>query len=159
MRIYGLASADQDMQGLFVQKELGEKIFQQVALEGQDCNVEAEHYTADGNSKRWFSVSVRRAKNPVAVDSTTTANADDASTDDTSYVILMTARDITEVLQARKDTAEAKLKAEFLAVLAHDIRTPVSIATHHVHHFELLLIHFWFCSALFCSVQLHQIIG
>ena len=43
----------------------------------------------------------------------------------TDHVILLTVRDITEVLQARKDSATANLKAEFLAVLAHDIRMPV----------------------------------
>jgi PAS domain S-box-containing protein len=117
IRVYGngaeKADADKTFLGLFVDKEVGAKIFQQVVEgDGADCNVEAEHFTADG-SRRWFLVSVRRARDAVAKSKT-------------DNVILLTARDITDVLQARRDSEAANLKAEFLAVLAHDIRTPVS---------------------------------
>jgi PAS domain S-box-containing protein len=106
LRVYGCD--EKDFFGHFVEKELGKKTFQQVVEGQEDCNIEAEHFTADG-STRWFSASLRRARDPVSSDN----------------VILLTARDITEVLQARKDGATAKLKGEFLAVLAHDIRTPL----------------------------------
>jgi PAS domain-containing protein len=111
------AGTDKTLLGLFVDKNVGSKLFRQVVDgDGADCTVEAEHFTADGRS-RWFLVSVRRARDPVA--KSTTGN-----------VILLTARDITDVLQARKDSATANLKAEFLAVLAHDIRTPASFVSH-----------------------------
>ena len=110
VRVYG---TEKDLLGHFFDKTLAGNVMRQaVDSDGTDSNVEAELFTADGGC-RWFSVSVRRVRDPV-------------SNSATEYVILLTARDITDVLQARKDTANAKSKAEFLAVLAHDIRTPVS---------------------------------
>jgi PAS domain-containing protein len=115
--------APSDMVALFVEQDLGKNILQDVVTEGKDCNIEAELYTNNGASQRWFSVAARRVKNPVAKESKD------------EHVILLTARDITEILQARKDTATANHKAEFLAVLAHDIRTPV-------RYFQLLVLYF-----------------
>ena len=108
------SGTENDLLGLCFDKTLAGNIMRQaVDGDGTDSNIEAELYTADGGC-RWFSVSVRRARDPVSHCST-------------EHVILLTARDITDVLQARKkDTANANSKAEFLTVLAHDIRTPVS---------------------------------
>ena len=83
--------------------------------------MEAELFTKNHSGQRWFSVAVRRVKNPIAKN-----NSEQKEGEPEEHVILLTARDITEILQARKDTVTANHKADFVAILAHDIRTPVS---------------------------------
>ena len=90
----------------FVDREVGRTMLEKVQA-GNDYNVEAEHYTKHG--PKWFNVSVRKSRDPVTADS----------------IILYSARDISEVRQARKDSTEANLKSEFMAVMAHEIRTPL----------------------------------
>ena len=90
----------------FVDKELGKAALEKVQ-EGNDYNVEAEQYTNAG--PKWFNVSLRKSRDPVTSES----------------VIIYSARDITEICQARKDTTQANLKSEFMAVMAHEIRTPL----------------------------------
>lgn len=109
-QVYG---DERNFEDLFLDKELGKKLLNSPEIEKGDSthNIEAEHIVADGSS-RWFSLSIKRARDPVKEEKE-------------AYVLLMTARDITEVLKARQETAAANLKAEFLAVLAHDIRTPL----------------------------------
>lgn len=90
----------------FVDREIG-KCALKKAQEGNDHSVETELYTQSGS--RSFAISVRRAKDPVTGD----------------HIILDSARDITEVIKARKQTKEASLRSEFMAVMAHEIRTPL----------------------------------
>jgi signal transduction histidine kinase len=90
----------------FVDRELGEGALETVQEEN-DYNVEAEQYTNTG--PKWFNVSLRKSRDPVTSET----------------VIIYSARDITEICQARKDTTQANLKAEFMAVMAHEIRTPL----------------------------------
>lgn len=106
IRVYGTVG-ENDFLSHFVNKDVGQKAFQQVVA-GQDCNIEVEHVTRNGDT-RWFSVALRRARDPVSK----------------GNVVLLTARDITEILQARKEKETTNLKADFLAILAHDIRTPL----------------------------------
>jgi signal transduction histidine kinase len=40
-------------------------------------------------------------------------------------IIIESARDITEISQARKEKEQANLKSEFMAVMAHEIQTPL----------------------------------
>ena len=113
---YGLG--ERSLMDHFVDKEVGQHILNELQA-GKDCNVEGELYTRsiDEESKqdihpqssRSFSIAVRRVKDPVS----------------SEPVILLTARDITEILLARKERQEASVKADFLAILAHDVRTPI----------------------------------
>lgn len=93
----------------FVDQKLGQHALDHVAQDaGQDYNVEAEQYTLQGNT-RTFSVSIRRSLDPV------TSNP----------IILYSARDITEILKARRDTTKANIQSDFMAVISHEIRTPL----------------------------------
>jgi signal transduction histidine kinase/DNA-binding response OmpR family regulator len=58
---------------------------------------------------RWFNVSLRKTRDPVTSD----------------FVILYMARDISDIVKARKDSIQAAMKSEFLDVMAHEIRTPL----------------------------------
>jgi len=92
----------------FVDPEMGRRVFQEVAGKGKDYCVEAEQYTKHG--PRWTSIKVRRSRDPVTE----------------CPVILYSARDITDVVHAKKEADEANAKkSEFLAVMAHEIRTPL----------------------------------
>lgn len=95
----------------FVDLELGEHVLQKVQG-GNDFCVEAQQNTTRGPV--WAAIKVRQVKDPVTKDP----------------VILYSARDITEVIQAKKES-------EFLAVLSHEIRTPL----HQVTGFIELLGH------------------
>ena len=90
----------------FVDRKLGNAMLEKVQ-EDNDYAVEAELYTK--GSPKWFSVSVRKCKDPVSSES----------------FILYSANDISEARQARQDTTQANLKSDFMAVVAHEIRTPL----------------------------------
>lgn len=113
VRVYG--ATEKKLQDHFVDRTLGEQTYQQVLREenlDQDVHVPTAELTTADQGNRWFSVVIRRTRDPVH-------NSEDGS------VLLMTARDITEVLEIRRERATLHHKAEFLAVLAHDIRTPL----------------------------------
>jgi His Kinase A (phospho-acceptor) domain len=115
----------------FVDRKLGEHIFQTVLANGQDFMGEVQQFTIDDNDAnrhypdhsfeqdcghhacggvRWFAIKVRRSKDPITG----------------QPVLLYSARDITSLHQARKEADEANLaKREFMAICAHEIRTPL----------------------------------
>ena len=90
----------------FVDKVVGNVVLEKVR-EGHDYNVEAEHYTK--GDPKWFNISVRKSRDPVSSESR----------------ILYSARDISDVKVARKEASDANLKSEFMATMAHEIRTPL----------------------------------
>lgn len=89
----------------FVDKNLGNKLLQLIQV-GKEIDTEAEQKRADG-ATRWYSVALRNGKDPVSGD----------------RVIIYSGRDITDIVQARKDVSQAKMKSEFLNVIAHELRT------------------------------------
>jgi signal transduction histidine kinase/ActR/RegA family two-component response regulator len=95
-----------DFLSRFVDKEVARKALEQVQ-EGTDFSAEAKQHTSAG--PRWFSVSARRTKDPVT----------------SKFVILFSARDISDIITARRETTRAAMKSEFMAVMAHEIRTPL----------------------------------
>lgn len=107
IRVFGTPAKDTGIfLARFVDRELGKAALEKVQ-EGNDYNVEAEHYTKDG--PKWFSVLIRKCKDPI----------------NSEIMILYSANDISEVRQARQDTTQANLKSEFMDVMAHEIRTPL----------------------------------
>jgi signal transduction histidine kinase/CheY-like chemotaxis protein len=92
----------------FVDKELGDRVFEEVAVKGNDFSVDALQHTKSG--LRWSAIKVRRARDPVTQ----------------KPVIMYCTRDITDVIEAKKLVDQAiSQKSEFIAVMAHEIRTPL----------------------------------
>ncbi|KAL7579515.1 hypothetical protein ACA910_007891 [Epithemia clementina (nom. ined.)] len=92
----------------FVDRELGRRVLKTVQ-KGEDYQTEAQQYTIN-RGIRWFAIKVRRSRDPVSE----------------APVILYSARDITEVVEAKNEADQANMdKSEMLAVLAHEIRTPL----------------------------------
>jgi signal transduction histidine kinase/CheY-like chemotaxis protein len=92
----------------FVDSMLGKRMFEEVAVLGNDLSTETQQYTKGG--LRWKAIKVRRTKDPVTM----------------NPVILCSARDITDVIEAKKEADAANMqKSEFIAVMAHEIRTPL----------------------------------
>ena len=92
----------------FGDKILGNRALEAISMGAKDYNVEAQQITKHG--MRWFSISLRRSKDPVS----------------SNPIILYSARDVTEVVEAKKQADRANSeKSEFLAVMAHEIRTPL----------------------------------
>jgi signal transduction histidine kinase len=91
----------------FVDRELGHRVFEEVT-KGNDYCTEAQQHTKSG--PRWSSIKVRQARDPVTGKPS----------------ILYSSRDITDVIEAKKEAEEANArKSEFIAVMAHEIRTPL----------------------------------
>ncbi|KAL3912859.1 MAG: hypothetical protein SGILL_006723 [Bacillariaceae sp.] len=62
----------------------------------------------DGTSK-WFSLSLQKATDPISG----------------SPVLNYSALDVSDIVQARKETRKAQFKSEFLSIIAHELRTPL----------------------------------
>lgn len=91
--------------GSLCRQNLGNKLLQLIQV-GKEIDTEAEQKRADG-ATRWYSVALRNGRDPVSGD----------------RVIIYSGRDITDIVQARKDVSQAKMKFEFLNVIAHELRT------------------------------------
>ena len=100
----------------FVDKELGRKVLKQVKQkQGNDSSFEALQQTVSG--PRWCAIKIRHTRDPVT----------------TQPIMLYSARDITCVIEAKREADRAKreadqanmAKSEFVAVMAHEIRTPL----------------------------------
>jgi signal transduction histidine kinase/ActR/RegA family two-component response regulator len=99
-------SSESDLLSRFVDKSLGRTALQKVQ-EGHDFSAETQYITSKG--PRWFSTALRRTRDPVT----------------SKHVILHSARDISEIINARKETTRAAMKSEFMSTIAHEIRTPL----------------------------------
>ena len=90
----------------FVERSVGLKILEQIQA-GNDVNVEALVKTKAGPV--WNALHARLGK--------------DAESKDP--IILYTARDISDIVKAKKETELNLERAEFFAIMAHEIRTPL----------------------------------
>ena len=90
----------------FVDRQKGTQIFEDIK-NGKDVNVEALVHTKRG--KEWNAIHARLGRDSVTADP----------------IILFSARDISDIVNAKKETQVNKERAEFFAILAHEIRTPL----------------------------------
>ena len=94
----------------FVDRVLGRKLLRQLQEEEKsiDVSIEAQQHTKKG--PRWSAIKIRKSKDIISQEP----------------IILYSARDITEVIHAKNEADRANMeKSEMLAVLAHEIRTPL----------------------------------
>jgi signal transduction histidine kinase/DNA-binding NarL/FixJ family response regulator len=117
----------------FVNVELGLSAISK-ARDGVDFSAEAQlltrpltesnkNCTAENpatSQQRWFNVLLRRTRDPIT----------------SEFVILLIARDISDIVRARQQTTQAAMKSEFLDVMAHEIRTPLHQIIGHVDLLE-----------------------
>lgn len=108
--VFDLGGTSASFVNRFVDPDVGRKTLENVT-DGKDCSLEAQLHTVHG--PRWSSVRVRQAKDPVT----------------TEPVLLFSARDITQVVDAKLQVEKANIaKSDFFAMMQHEIRTPL----HHV---------------------------
>jgi signal transduction histidine kinase/ActR/RegA family two-component response regulator len=94
----------------FVDRTVARQVLGEVQQKGK-IGVEAEVHTQHG--PRWSAIQVRKANDPVTA----------------QPVILYSARDISDALLAKKEREASIKKSEFLAIMAHEIRTPLHQVT------------------------------
>lgn len=90
----------------FADRQIGVQILDQIKA-GQDVNVEALVYTKRG--PEWHAIHTRLGKDVITADP----------------IILFSARDISEILGAKRELQVNKERNEFFAIMAHEIRTPL----------------------------------
>jgi signal transduction histidine kinase len=95
-----------DFLNRFVDQQVAEQLFAQI-LSGKDVTIEALIQTKHGPG--WSAINASLGK--------------DAVTEDP--IIYYSARDISEIVNAKKLNQHNKERAEFFAIMAHEIRTPL----------------------------------
>lgn len=90
----------------FIDRQVGIELFEQI-LAGKDVNVECLLHTKAGPG--WNAIHARLGKDAVS-------NGD---------IVIITTRDISDIVHAKKTTEMNLQKAEFFAIMAHEIRTPL----------------------------------
>lgn len=94
----------------FVDRAIGQNAWNQVLQQDEAVYTtdEIQQFTANGTTQ-WHALAARQTRDPLSGEP----------------IIIQTARDVTEVIQARHSQEAARRKAEFMDVLAHEIRTPL----------------------------------
>jgi PAS domain S-box-containing protein len=86
------ANEECDFRSLFVDQELGQRVFEEVATKGNNYCLETHQYTNSG--PRWASIKVRRARDPVTGEP----------------CILYNANDITDIIEAKKEAEKVNAR-------------------------------------------------
>eukprot|EP00539_Tryblionella_compressa_P006253 CAMPEP_0178771884 /NCGR_PEP_ID=MMETSP0744-20121128/22216_1 /TAXON_ID=913974 /ORGANISM="Nitzschia punctata, Strain CCMP561" /LENGTH=449 /DNA_ID=CAMNT_0020428463 /DNA_START=71 /DNA_END=1417 /DNA_ORIENTATION=+ len=95
----------------FVDPNLGRQLLEklQSAQQETEQEVDLEAEIQTNNGPRWNAIQLRKTLDPVTG----------------QPAILYSARDISDKVQAKKERKEKEQKSEFLAIMAHEIRTPL----------------------------------
>ena len=103
----------------FEDLELGKSVLREVATHGNDYHLEAKQRTrissnnasSQEDGMKWFSIKVRRVRDPVT----------------SKPVLIYSARDVSTIMLKAQEEADkiTSSKNEFFAVMAHEIRTPL----------------------------------
>lgn len=84
-------------------------------------SIEAELYTSTKGRTQWSSIQLRKTKDPVT----------------SRPVILYSAQDKSDAMEAKREREARMQKSEFLAIMAHEIRTPLHQVTGFIDLLEL----------------------
>jgi len=92
----------------FVDPSIGQKALEKFQIEQETkLDLQAELHTKDG--PRWSAIQMRETVDPVT----------------SEPAILYSARDMSDAILAKKKREASEQKSEFLAIMAHEIRTPL----------------------------------
>lgn len=93
----------------FVDEGIGRDLLQKITTTEDFCHLDAQLRTVNGE-QGWFALKAKQSRDPVTAET----------------VIIYSARDITEMVRAKREADRMHMeKSEFLAVMAHEIRTPL----------------------------------
>ena len=84
-------------------------------------SVEAELYTATPGRTQWSAIQLKKTKDPVT----------------SRPVIIFSAQDKSDAMEAKREREARMQKSEFLAIMAHEIRTPLHQVTGFIDLLEL----------------------
>ncbi len=87
----------------------------------ETVSIEAELFTSTKGRTQWSSIQLRKTKDPVT----------------SRPVILYSAQDKSDAMEAKREREARMQKSEFLAIMAHEIRTPLHQVTGFIDLLEL----------------------
>ena len=100
-----------DLVHRFVDTKIGQQVLHQIQTSETPLDLEAMLHSQKGQT--WSHVQLRQSKDPVTGE----------------RVILYSAQDKSDAVKFRKEREARKQKSEFLAIMAHEIRTPLHQVT------------------------------
>lgn len=100
-----------DFIGRFVDPAVGQDLWKKLQQKEDTIHIEANMCTSKG--PKWSAVQLRRSCDPVTA----------------KPVILFSSKDLTDAVRAREEREARIQKSEFLAIMAHEIRTPLHQVT------------------------------
>jgi hypothetical protein len=111
-----LSSGKRSLINRFVDRKVAEEVLQKLQQEkipSSPINIEAELYTNQKGRTQWSAIQLHKTLDPVT----------------SQPVILYSSRDRSDAIEAKREREARIEKAEFLAIMAHEIRTPLVSAS------------------------------
>ena len=105
----GLHSSGPTFVERFIDASVGQSLLEKILSTDEFCHLDAKLRTTSGEPG-WFSIKAGQRRDPCTAEN----------------VIIYSARDVTEIVLAKQEADRMHVeRSEFLAVMAHEIRTPL----------------------------------